>query len=471
MAGRGSTKHGKLTEGSVSRHLVALVLPMVVGLISVIFFNLVDTYFVGLLGTTELAAMSFTFPVVFSFGSFTIGIGVGVMSLISRTIGAGETQKGRRLATDALLLAGGLVAAFSVIGYFTIDPVFRLLGASDEVLPHIRDYMEIWYLGMIFLVVPMVGNSVIRATGDTRTPAMVMVFAGVVNAILDPIFIFGLGPVPGMGLRGAAIATVVGRACTLVVALWILVRREKLLDLTPVHPRKVFASWGQILAMGLPIAGSNVAVPLTTGFVTRLVADHGNEVVAAFGAASRIEGLAILPLFALGAGIAPMIGQNWGARRLDRVDETMALARRFSFWWGLLAWALLVVLAGPLASLFPDTAVFHTAFTHFLWIAPLGYGLFGMVAVAVSSFNAMGFQLKASGLTLLRAPLFMVAGTLIGGAFFGVEGIFAGMAAANAAGGAIAIWLMRRAFAARRASLEADAVVGDEAVAAWGRPG
>ncbi|MDF1561641.1 MAG: MATE family efflux transporter [Deltaproteobacteria bacterium] len=446
---------GKLTEGPVREHLVRLVVPMMVGMVSVITFNLVDTYFVGLLGTTELAAMSFTFPVVFSFGSFTIGLGVGVMSLVSRAIGSAQTEQVRRLTTDALLLALVLVAAFSVVGYLTIDPVFRLLGATDAVLPHIRDYMEVWYLGMVFLVVPMVGNSVIRATGDTKTPAKVMVFAGLINAVLDPLFIFGLGPLPAFGLKGAAIATVIGRACTLVVALWILVGREHLLDLRPVHPARVLRSWGAALAMGLPIAGSNIAVPLTTGFVTRLVAEHGEEAVAAFGAASRIEGLALLPLFSLGAGLAPFVGQNWGAGQIDRIDESIALSRRFSFWWGLIAWGGLSVLAVPLAWLFPDTPGFFREFTHYLWIAPIGYGLFGMVQVAVSSFNAMGRQLVASALTLFRAPLLVAAGTLLGGWALGIDGVFAGLGVANVAAGATAIWAMRRACAARRASLAA----------------
>jgi len=436
----------KLTEGSLSRHLLDLAIPMMIGIVAIAFFNMVDTFFVGRLGTQELAAMTFTFPVVFAFGSFTLGLGVGVMSLISRALGAKEHEQVRRVATDSLSLGLLFSVSFSVIGYFTIDPLFRFLGASEEILPLIREYMQIWYIGMSFLVIPMIGNSVIRATGDTRTPAMVMIFAGAINALLDPLFIFGLGPVPAMGLKGAAIATVIGRALTFVVAFWILLLRERVIDLHPVGLRKVFHSWREVLVMGLPISVSNVAVPLTTGFVTYLVATHGNEVVAAFGAATRIEALAVLPMMGLGAGMAPLVGQNWGAQRLDRVRGTVELARRFCFYWGIFAWALLAALAGPLTALFPANEIFDTAFTHYLRIAPMGYGLLGMAVVAVSAFNAVGKPLKASALTLLRAPVLVGTFSYAGSVLFGVEGVFAGQAAAFAGAGAVAMVAMRRSF-------------------------
>jgi Na+-driven multidrug efflux pump len=227
--------------------------------------------------------MSLTFPVVAIIGSIGMGLGIGATSVISRTIGGGRHDQVQRLTTDALILAALVVLVISVTGYLSIDPLFTLLGADASTLPLVRQYMEIWFLGAAVLVIPMLGMSAIRATGDTRTPAMVMAFAGLTNGLLDPLFIFGLGPFPAMGMRGAALATVISRATTLVVALWVLGKREHLLTARWDGWRATWASWGRVLAVGAPAAATNLAQPLTIGILTALVASHGVAAVAAFG--------------------------------------------------------------------------------------------------------------------------------------------------------------------------------------------
>lgn len=202
-------ERAKLTEGVVYKQIIGMTIPMTVGLFSVIAFNLVDTFFVGQLSTSHLAAMSFTFPVVMVLSSLALGLGIGGASVISRAIGEGKRREVQRLTTDLLVLSILVVLFFVVIGLLTIDPLFRLLGAKDELLPLIKDYMYIWYVGMPFLVIPMVGNSAIRATGDATFPAMIMVISAIVNCVFDPLLIFGLAGFPRMELQGAAIATVI----------------------------------------------------------------------------------------------------------------------------------------------------------------------------------------------------------------------------------------------------------------------
>ena len=225
----------QLIEGPVGKTLIRLTLPMMIGIVGMVAFNLVDTFFVGRLGTLELAAMSFTFPVVLVVSSLARGLGVGTSAVISRIIGEGDQQKVRRITTDALLLSLIIVIAFVIAGLFTIEPLFRLLGADDSILPLIKQYMSIWYLGMPFVVIPMVGNNAIRATGDTKTPSLIMVGAILVNLVLDPLFIFGPGPFPRWELAGAAFATATARAAAMVISLLVLGRREKMI--TVVLPR------------------------------------------------------------------------------------------------------------------------------------------------------------------------------------------------------------------------------------------
>ena len=139
---------------------------------------------------------------------------MGASAAVSRAIGEGDLDRERRLTTDSLLLALLIVGFAAAVGLLTIRPLFRALGADETTLPYIRQYMTIWYPGVIFVVVPMVGNNCIRATGDTRTPGMVMVIGAATNAVLDPLLIFGLGPFPELGIRGAAAATLIGRSVT-----------------------------------------------------------------------------------------------------------------------------------------------------------------------------------------------------------------------------------------------------------------
>ena len=215
-----------LTRGPVRGHLVHLGAPMVVGIIAVLSISLVDAWFVGKLGLEPLAALSFTFPVVFSIASVAIGLGAGAASVVSRAIGTGDRHRVQRLATDSLLLSVLVVAALSTLGWFTIEPLFYAMGARDQVLGYIVEYMQIWYLGMPFLVVPMVANSLLRADGDSRIPSLMMIFAAIVNIGLNPIFIFGLGPIPAMGIQGAAVATVIARALSMVLALYLVFRHR-----------------------------------------------------------------------------------------------------------------------------------------------------------------------------------------------------------------------------------------------------
>ena len=182
-----------LTTGRVSLQLLKLSLPMVWGILSVLAFSLADTYFIAQLGTSELAAISFTFPVVSILASVAMGLGTGAASVIAREIGKGNRRKVQRLTTDSLLLSLLIVGILAVLGLIIIRPLFTALGAGPDLLPMIRDYMSIWYLGMAFLVVPLVGNSAIRASGNTVVPSLIMTFAAFVNIVADPLLIFGWG--------------------------------------------------------------------------------------------------------------------------------------------------------------------------------------------------------------------------------------------------------------------------------------
>ncbi|MFQ5975861.1 MAG: MATE family efflux transporter [Candidatus Hydrothermarchaeales archaeon] len=423
-----NTKKARLVEGPVGKMLFNMTIPMIFGMAAIIVFNLIDTFFVAQLGTNELAALSFTFPVVLVVGSLALGLGTGGAAVIAQAIGKGDYDRVKRLTTDSLILSVLLVSVFIIVGILTINPLFSLLGASPEIIVLIRQYMMIWYLGMLFVVVPMVGNSAIRATGDTKTPSIIMAIAATVNFILDPPLIFGLGPFPKLGLEGASIATVFARAITLVISLWVLYYREKMITLEIPSFKAVAESWKSILYIALPSAGSRIIIPVGMGVITRFVASYGAEAVAAFGVASRIEMVAVLVFIALGAVIAPFVGQNWAAGRLDRVYLGRKYTNSFCMAWGATMLVLLAITARPIASVFSDNPEVVKTVVLYLMIVPAGIGYHGIFLLATTSLNVLNRPPHAAALAVIQMFFLYIPLAYAGSYLFGLAGIFSAVA-------------------------------------------
>ena len=437
-----SPRGSRLTEAPVVKTLVLLTLPMVVGIVGMVAFNLVDTFFVGRLGAMELAAMSFTFPVVLVISSLARGLGVGTAAVLSRAIGEGDRGRVRRLATDGLLLSLLIVLGFALAGIFTIDPLFRALGADEQVLPFIKRYMRIWYLGMPFVVIPMVGNNAIRATGDTKTPSLIMVLAIFVNLSLDPLLIFGIGPFPRLELEGAAIATVIARATTLTVSLLILIKREKMVTLARPKLTDVIASWKKVLYIGLPAAGTMIIIPIATGIVTRMVSLYGPESVAGFGVASRIETFSITVISALATVIVPFIGQNLGAGKIDRIRSGLRFGRLFSLAWGGLLFLVLLLIARPVSGIFNDDPKVIESASLYMKIVSVSYGVFGLFQLITASFNALNKPLHAAFLSLFRVLALYVPLAIAGRSLMGLQGIFGAATVANFISAGVALVML-----------------------------
>jgi len=449
MANNGKAK---LTEGPINRTLVRLTLQMLIGILAMVAFNLANTYFVGKLGTKELAAISFTFPVVLVVSSLALGLGVGASAVISTAIGEGNHRRVQRLTTDSLLLAVLVVAFFVTIGLFTIDFVFGLMGATPDVLPLVRQYMAIWYLGAVFVVVPMVGNNAIRATGDTKTPSMIMLVAVGVNIALDPLLIFGLGPIPAMGLAGAATATVIGRATTLLVSFYVLYRREKMITLVRPHLPDLLANWQRILFIGLPAAGTNIIVPVSTGVITGMVAAYGPAAVAALGVASRVEMFAMTVVMALASVLVPFVGQNVGAGNINRTTAGIRAGLRFGLLWGALMAVLLGLAARPIGAIFNDDPAVVSNVARYLWLVPASYALLNVLSLSAAILNVLRRPFHAAGLSALRMIVLYIPLAVAGANFFGLPGIFGAAGVANLLSGAAAWLVLNRSLAQEKAA-------------------
>ena len=432
-----SPSTASLTEGPIGSILVKLTIPMLFGIMGMVVFNLVDTIYVGRLGTAELAALSFTFPVVMVVTSIGLGIGVGASSLISFAIGEGNHSKVQRITSDSLVLSLLLVLIFVSIGYFTIDPLFTTLGASPEILVLIHEYMEVWYLGVPFVVVPMVGNNALRAKGDMRTPAKIMLSIVVVNIILDPLLIFGLGPFPELGLKGAAIATVFARAISLFVGLYVLHYRDDMITFKSPGMTQVLASWKNLLSIALPAAGARMIVPIAIGIVTHIIAQYGPAPVAAYGAASRAEFFMLAVLMALSSVLNPFVGQNIGANKVDRAKEALYKGMRFALLWGIGSFLLLQVIARPVAMLFSTETEVIEYIILYLHIVPIGYAFRGVFDITANVLYVLRKPMLSAGLILMQMMVLIVPLIYFGSHFYGIKGIFIGLVVANSISGVI----------------------------------
>ena len=424
-----------LTEGPVGRHLVSMTVPVLFGITTMMAQSLIDTWFIGRVGDAELAAYGFGFPILMIVTSVAIGLGAGTSSVVARAIGANDHRRARRLSTDSLLLSFLVTAIVAAIGLLSIDPLFRLLGAPEELLPLISGFMTILYAGVPFIVVGMVGMASMRATGDTRLPSALMILASILNVILDPILIFGVGPIPAMGLNGAAMAALIARASSFVGTLYLMRRKMDLVSFHRPDPAEMRRSWRDVLHVGIPAAGTNIIVPVGAAVVTAMIARFGPDAVAGFGVASRLESMMLVLYYALSAIIGPFVGQNLSAGNEKRILRALGLCTVFCLVTGLAIAVLLAALSGILPGFFSDSESVKGVTTTFLLLVPVSYGTYGMVMVMNASFNGLGNPMPGVAVSLARIVVLYIPLAIVGMQLFDVAGIFGAYAIANIVSG------------------------------------
>jgi len=435
-----------LTQGKVSGALLSLTIPMILGISSNLVAALFETYLIGLIGTDELAAYSFTFPVIGALTSFMLGISIGLSSVLARTVGGGDHSQVTRLATDGVYLMAAVMLVAAIIGLLTIEPLFNALGADAATMPLIKSYMSIWYFGLIFFSLPSIGANALRATGDAKISGSIMVAGAIMQMILDPLLILGLWGMPQLGIQGAAVAMLCSRIILCLLTFYVLIYRKKIIVLTASKLSQLLDSWRSILVVGIPATATNLIGPISTAIVVSMLAGFGKEAVAGFGIASRLEALSVIPLFALSASIGPFVGQNWGAQMRERANQGMKLAFGWSMAWGLLVALIFLFFRDNIASLFDsgDSVIRYTSL--YLMIVPVSYGCWGVLMMASATFNSLGKPLSSTTMSVLRMFIIYVPLAFIGQYFWGVIGIFGAAAMSNLVMGVVAYSWNRRTY-------------------------
>ncbi|MFK7914232.1 MAG: MATE family efflux transporter [Pseudomonadales bacterium] len=438
-----------LTQGAVTRSLFSLTAPMMLAVSSNILVQMLEIGFIGQLGTTQVAAITFTFPLTMILTSIALGIGIGTSSVIARSVGGGDQQDVQRLGTHSLFLVVGTMSVLSLLGWLSIDWIFARLGASPETLVLIHDYLDIYYPSVVLFTMTMVAGNVMRANGNAAIPGMVMTAGAVINLALDPLLIFGWFGLPRLELAGAAYAMAISRIITTIVLMTYVYRSDLILTRNVISG--FLASAKRIMAVGLPAIATQMIGPVSAAVITSMLAQHGEVVVAGFGVATRIEAVSIMLLFALSGSIGPFVGQNWGASRIDRVASGMTVSYGFCLIWGLIAAILVAIFGSTFASWVDPNAEVVAAAGTYLAIVPWTYGLWGVLMMASASFNALGKPLPSTALSFTRMFILYVPLAMLLNRLFGYEGIFYATAISNGIMGILGYLWFKSAFFGNKA--------------------
>jgi len=298
------------------RALISLALPIFIATFVQTMYNVVDTAFVGRLGAESIAALTFCFPLFFFLVGLNSGIAIGLNSSISRALGAKDKDTAERSAAHGLVLTGGFALVIFALGLVFLRPLFSLFGADPDVLSLALGYMRIILVGVFFMFPSFIMSSIFSAQGDTRTAMKVQVAGLALNAVLDPVFIYGLR----LGVRGAAAASLLGFLFSLVL-FFIFLHKKSYLRVSFrgfKFSRKIA---GEILRVGVPASLMMLLLSVYVMFINRFMAHFGTKTVAAFGLATRLESFASMPIMALSMSLVTLVGMFFGAKRFAEAED------------------------------------------------------------------------------------------------------------------------------------------------------
>ncbi|MBS4012083.1 MAG: MATE family efflux transporter [Roseovarius sp.] len=426
----------RFVEGNMMRHVSTMSLTSSIGLMAIFAVDLIDLFFISMLGQDALAAAAGYASVVMFFASaINIGLSIAAGSLVANSLGAGKNLPAREHAFSASIFAIAFGLLIPLLALPNLGYLLGLLGASGEVADRAADYLWIILPATVFSGLGMTTVAVLRAYGDSRRAMFPSLIGAMVNGVLDPIFIFTLG----LGLEGAAWATVAARFATMLMALWPTIRLYNGFAIPRIGCFLYDIREGMQIA--LPAILATVATPVGTAIVTREMAKYGTDAVAGMAVINRMSPVVFAVVLALSGSIGPIMGQNFGAGRRDRVREAFYDAVIFSAIYVLVVSIILFLFRGQIADFFGAKGEARELILLFCWPLALASFFNAVIFVASASFNNLGHPSYATWVNWGRQTLGTLPLVVIGGALYGATGVLIGQAVGGIIFALIAGWL------------------------------
>ncbi len=428
----------KFVQGSTMRHILVMSGTTSIGLMSLFLVDLLDMFFISMLGQVELAAaIGFAGTIIFFSSSVSIGTSIAMGALVSKALGAKEKDKAKQLATSSLVIAFIVNSIVTIIMFYFIPELLELVGAKGIVAERAESYLSILLPSTPLISIAMAAGAGLRAVGDAKRAMLATLYGGIVNAILDPIFIFALA----LNMEGAAISSVIARATVLIFSFYPLLKTHKMLAMPKWLEIKLHSA--AIFTIAIPSVLANIATPVGNAIVTSSLAPFGEDYVAGFAVIGRLVPVAFAVIFAMSGAIGPIIGQNYGAERIDRVRETLRDSLLFASLYCVAISLVLYLLQDQIIEAFhlvKEAALVMSAFCTYIAIT---FIFNGALFVANSSFNNLGKPMYATVLNLGKATIGTLPFVYFGAHWFGGLGVLYGQALGNIIFGIISFIALR----------------------------
>ena len=409
----------------ITRLLLRFSGPAIVAMLVMSSYNVVDTIFIGRLGPESLASVTLSFPIMMIFMAISAGTGVGAASLIARRLGAKKRDEANEVACNTITLSVIIGLVITAVCLPNLRSILSLFGATSEILSISESYMSVLVAFAVVAFFPIVMQNIVRAEGNPVLPSMVMIISAVTNIILDPILIFGLGPIPAMGVPGAAVATVIGRGVGAIIFLVYLLLGKTTYRLRLSYFKLRLQNLIGIYRLGISSIVRMIAGSASLVLANRVAVSFGVLPLAALGVVFRISSFAFMPCVGMAQGMMPIVGYNFGAKQNERVGEVVIKAGVVAFAWSMICWVVVKVFPEQVISLFNSDPQFLSEGLYALRIFTIGYFAIGLQIILASFFQGIGKGMASLILSSSRQIIFLLPAVLILPLRFGLGGLWA----------------------------------------------
>jgi putative MATE family efflux protein len=443
----------RLGYAPIGRLLLSLSLPGIAASITVSLYNLVDTLWVARMGHEAIAALTIVFPYQILFITVGGGTGIGISALVSRRFGENNPEATNHAAGQVFFLSAFWGLAFILLPFFLADSILRLIGATPDIMEYGRQYLVITAYGAPLVIFSQVISSLIRGSGDAVKPMVIMIVACVINIVLDPLMIFGIGPFPEMGVRGAAWATVIAQSIGALLGLYYFVARRTAFRIKPRYLKPNISILRDIYRVGASAMILQVTESLSFILFNKVVSSFGSINIAALGMAMRVSDLAFMPIIGLSNGLLPIVGFNFGSHNFKRMWRSVKLATISIMVLLFVVTLFIEIFAPQIISVFSKEEALLAATSPVMRIMLSTLVLVGPTILFITAFQGMSRGTLSLILSLVRQFIFFIPLLYLFSYLFGITGVWASLPTSDVLGFTISLLFILREYKKHRPEL------------------